>query len=183
MSIILCTDKVINRPICFYTFSTFYFIYTDKTVSVNVCQWCVLQYRVHKYFSLWLCGPILGTGRLHETFRVISVTTSTTVSRTPWTSYQLVVRPLRICPGWLWGWRCWWNERICQGKPKYLEKMCPDTTLSITNPTCQTQARTRAAAVGSQRLTASAHKYVSPLIFPVGQNLIPYVYILSRLIF
>jgi hypothetical protein len=28
--------------------------------------------------------------------------------------------------------------------------------LSTTNPTCQTRARTRAAAVGSQRLTASA---------------------------
>jgi hypothetical protein len=28
------------------------------------------------------------------------------------------------CPGWLWGWRIWWNE--WQGKPKYL---------STTNPT------------------------------------------------
>jgi hypothetical protein len=32
--------------------------------------------------------------------------------------------------------------------------LCP--TLFITNPTCQTRARTRAAAVGSQWLTASA---------------------------
>jgi hypothetical protein len=60
------------------------------------------------------------------------------------------------CPGWLWGWRSWWNERFWQGKPKYSEKTCPDATLSTTNPTCQTRARTRAAAVGSQRLTASA---------------------------
>jgi hypothetical protein len=37
------------------------------------------------------------------------------------------------CPGWLWGWRIWWNE--WQGKPKYLEKTCPDATLSTTNPT------------------------------------------------
>jgi hypothetical protein len=37
-----------------------------------------------------------------------------------------------------------------QGTPKYSEKTCPDATLSTTNPTCQTQARTRAAAVGSQ---------------------------------
>jgi hypothetical protein len=47
--------------------------------------------------------------------------------------------------------KCGW-----QGKSKYSEKTCPDATLSTTNPTCQTRARTRAAAVGSQRLTASA---------------------------
>jgi hypothetical protein len=39
-----------------------------------------------------------------------------------------------------------------QGKPKYSEKTFPDAILSTTNPTCQT----RAAAMGSQRLTASA---------------------------
>jgi hypothetical protein len=43
-----------------------------------------------------------------------------------------------------------------QGKPKYSEKTCSDATLSTTNPTCQTRARTRPAAMGSQRLTASA---------------------------
>jgi hypothetical protein len=43
-----------------------------------------------------------------------------------------------------------------QGKPKYSEKNFPGATLSTTNPTFQTRARTRAAAVGSQRLTASA---------------------------
>jgi hypothetical protein len=37
------------------------------------------------------------------------------------------------CPGWLWGWRIWWNE--WQGKRKYSEKTCPGATLSITNPT------------------------------------------------
>jgi hypothetical protein len=42
-----------------------------------------------------------------------------------------------------------------QGKPKYSEKTSPDATLS-TNHTCQTRARTRVAAVGSQRLIASA---------------------------
>jgi hypothetical protein len=39
----------------------------------------------------------------------------------------------RTCPGWLWGWRIWWNE--WQGKPKYSEKSCPGATLSTTNPT------------------------------------------------
>jgi hypothetical protein len=48
------------------------------------------------------------------------------------------------------------NERFWQGKPKYSEKTSPDANLYTTNPTCQTRAQTRAAAVGSQRLTASA---------------------------
>jgi hypothetical protein len=59
------------------------------------------------------------------------------------------------CPGWLWICSCWWNEDW-QGKPKYSEKTCPSATWSTTNPTCKTQARTLAAAVGSQRLTAWA---------------------------
>jgi hypothetical protein len=108
------------------------------------------------FFFLWLYSPILGPGRLHETFRFISVTKSRTVSRTPWTGDQLVARPLHVWPRWLWGWRIWWNERFWQGKPKYSEKTCPDATLSTTNPTCQTRARTRASAMESQRLTASA---------------------------
>jgi hypothetical protein len=29
------------------------------------------------------------------------------------------------CPGWLWGWRSWSNERFWQEKPKYSEKTCP----------------------------------------------------------
>jgi hypothetical protein len=58
---------------------------------------------------------------------------------------------------WLWWWwrRCW-NEWFWQEKSKYSDKTCTDATLSTTNPTCQTRARTRAAAVGSQGLTASA---------------------------
>jgi hypothetical protein len=44
---------------------------------------------------------------------------------------------------------------VLVGEPKYSEKTCPDDTLSTTNPTCQTRARTRTAPVGSQRLTAS----------------------------
>jgi hypothetical protein len=59
------------------------------------------------------------------------------------------------CPGWLWWWRIRWNEDW-QAKPKYSEKTYPSATLSTTNPTCQTRAWTRAAAVGSQRLTAWA---------------------------
>jgi hypothetical protein len=47
------------------------------------------------------------------------------------------------------GMKCGWQE-----KPQYSEKICPGAILSTTNSTCQTRARTRAAAVGSQRLTA-----------------------------
>jgi hypothetical protein len=59
-----------------------------------------------------------------------------------WSPYWVhsALRPLpasATCPGWLWGWRSWWNERFWQGKPKYSEKTCPDATLSTTNPTCQ----------------------------------------------
>jgi hypothetical protein len=50
-------------------------------------------------FLLWLYSPILGLGRLHETFRFISVTRSRTVGRTPWTGDQLVARPLLTAPG------------------------------------------------------------------------------------
>jgi hypothetical protein len=59
------------------------------------------------------------------------------------------------CPGWLWGWRIWWNDDW-QGKPKYSEKTYPSVTFSTTNPTWSDRARTRAASVGSQRLTAWA---------------------------
>jgi hypothetical protein len=40
----------------------------------------------------------------------------------------------RTCPGWVWGWRIWWNDDW-QGKPKYSEKTCPSATLSTTNLT------------------------------------------------
>jgi hypothetical protein len=36
------------------------------------------------------------------------------------------------------------------------KKICPSATLSTTNPTCSARKRTRAAAVGSRRLTAWA---------------------------
>jgi hypothetical protein len=63
--------------------------------------------------------------------------------------------PYCTCPWWLWGWRIWWNDDL-QGKPKYSEKTCPSATLSTTNPIWPDRTRTRAAAVGSQRLTAWA---------------------------
>jgi hypothetical protein len=51
------------------------------------------------FFSLWLYSPILGLGRLHETFLFISVTRPRTVGRAPWTGDQLVARPLLTAPG------------------------------------------------------------------------------------
>jgi hypothetical protein len=47
-----------------------------------------------------------------------------------------------------------WLNDDSQGKPKYSEKTCPSAALSTTNPTSSVRTRTRAAAVGSQRLTA-----------------------------
>jgi hypothetical protein len=48
---------------------------------------------------LWLYSPILGLGRLHETFRLISVTRFRTVGRTPWMGDQQVARPLLTALG------------------------------------------------------------------------------------
>jgi hypothetical protein len=45
-------------------------------------------------FFLCIYSPILGLGRLYETFRFIPISRSRTVSRTPWTGDQLVARPL-----------------------------------------------------------------------------------------
>jgi hypothetical protein len=138
-----------------------FIIWTEDTNKLFKQIFCTLKcvniFRLLcTYFFPWLYSPILGHGRLHETFRFISVTRSRTASRTPWTGDQLVARPLRVCPGWLWGWRSWWNVRVWQRKPKYSDRTCPNATLSTTNPTCQIRARTRAAAMGIQRVTSSA---------------------------
>jgi hypothetical protein len=45
---------------------------------------------------------------------------------------------------------------VLAGETEVLGENLPDVTLSTTNPTYQTRARTWAAAVGSHRLTASA---------------------------
>jgi hypothetical protein len=51
--------------------------------SRNVLLLCNLKVNVCLF--LWLYSPILGLGRLHETFHFISVTRCRTVGRTPWT--------------------------------------------------------------------------------------------------
>jgi hypothetical protein len=66
-----------------------------------------------------------------------------------------IVMAYCTCPGWLWGWRIWWNKNWHE-QPKYSEKTCPSDTLSTTNPTWPDSVSNPAAAVGSQRLTASA---------------------------
>jgi hypothetical protein len=115
------------------------------------------------YFFLWLYSPIFGLGRLHETFRFISVSRSRTVGSTRWTGDQLVARPLLAAPG-----DC--DDAEIGGMSGFgtgtevLGNTCPDTILSTTNPTCQTRARTRATAVGSQRLNASAMARPRPYI-------------------
>jgi hypothetical protein len=121
----------------------------------QLCYHVTFKY-VYIFFSLWFYSPILSLGRLHETFRFISVTRSRTVSRTPWMGDRLIARPLLIAPGDCEDGEVGGMNGFWQGKPKYSEKTCPDAILSITNTTCQTRVRTRVAAVGNQRLTASA---------------------------
>jgi hypothetical protein len=48
------------------------------------------------FFSPLALQPNSGLGRLHETFPFTSGTRSRTVSRTPWTSDQLVARSLPV---------------------------------------------------------------------------------------
>jgi hypothetical protein len=38
------------------------------------------------------------------------------------------------CPGWLWGWRIWWNKDWCRIS-MYSKKTCFSAALSTTNPT------------------------------------------------
>jgi hypothetical protein len=103
------------------------------------------------FFFLWFYSPIFGLDRLRETFRFISVTRSRTVGRTPWSSYQFVARPIVPALGNCEDGEVGGMKRFWQGKPKYSEKPAP-------TPHCPPQitCQTRAAAVGSQRLTASA---------------------------
>jgi hypothetical protein len=54
------------------------------------------------------------------------------------------------CPGWLSGWRIWWNKDW-QMKSKYSEKTCPSASLFTTNPSWPD-----AGAKPDQRLSASA---------------------------
>jgi hypothetical protein len=65
----------------------------------NVVEVLCPYKRASNFLSLWLYIPIFGLGRLHETFRFISVTRSRTVGRTPSTGDQLVARPLLTAPG------------------------------------------------------------------------------------
>jgi hypothetical protein len=59
------------------------------------------------------------------------------------------------CPGWVWWWRIWWNENW-QGNRRTRRKPAPAPLCPPQIPLDQTRARTRAAALGSQWLTAMA---------------------------
>jgi hypothetical protein len=65
---------------------------------------------------------------------------------------------------WRWLWRSRWNGDW-QGKPKFSEKTCPSATFNHHKiPHDQTRVWTRAAAVGSRRLTAWAMARPRPTI-------------------
>jgi hypothetical protein len=69
--------------------------------------------------------------------------------------------------GWLW--KNWWNENW-QGKPKHSERTRPQPLCPPQVPHHLSWARTRAAAVGSWRLTARAMPRPPPLISEVNLN-------------
>jgi hypothetical protein len=73
----------------------------SNTATTATCTLLNTQDRsFHIQFSfLCLYSPISGLGRLHETFRFISVTRSRTVGSIPWTGDQLVARPLLTAQG------------------------------------------------------------------------------------
>jgi hypothetical protein len=54
---------------------------------------------------------------------------------------------------WWWVWSSQWNDNW-QGKPKYSVKTCPNATFPPQIPHDLISVRTRAATVGSRRLTA-----------------------------
>jgi hypothetical protein len=74
---------------------------------------------------------------------------------------------------WWWMWSSRWNKNW-QGKLKYSDKTYPSATLSTTIPHDLTWARTRAASVGSRRLTAWAmarpHRF--PLLWGMMKNIL-----------
>jgi hypothetical protein len=76
-----------------------------------------------------------------------------------WSVRLLALRPLlAYCASLGWQWRWLWRSRWnvdWQGKPKVTEKTCPSATfVDHKIPHDQTRVWTRAAAVGSRRLTA-----------------------------
>jgi hypothetical protein len=107
---------------------------------------------------VWFYSLILGLGRLLETFRFISITRSRTVGSTLWTGDQLVARPLLTAPddcdddddevGGVKGFGR--GNRNTRRKPAPTPLCPPQIALA------RTGGEPRAAAVGSQRLTALA---------------------------
>jgi hypothetical protein len=91
----------------------------------------------------------------------------------------LALRPLlAYCASigwqWKWLWRSRWNVDW-QGKPKFSEKTCPSATFVHHRiPHEQTRVWTRAAAVGSRRLTAWAmarpRDYVTKPIYSTNRG-------------
>jgi hypothetical protein len=60
------------------------------------------------------------------------------------------------CPGWLWGWRIFGGMNNGRGNPSTRRKPAPAPLCPRQIPLDKTRDRTRATAVGSQRLTAWA---------------------------
>jgi hypothetical protein len=86
---------------CYIT-CTFTYLFL-RMITVYVLLYCfyVLLYFVLiiVFFPCFSTAQFWALAASIKLFRFISVTTSRTVSSTPWTGYQLVVRPLLSVPG------------------------------------------------------------------------------------
>jgi hypothetical protein len=133
------------------------------------------------FLCLWFYSPILGLGRLHETFCFISVTRSRTVGsgRTPWAGDQLVARPLLTAPGDCDDGEVGALNGFGRGNRSTRKKPAPMPLCSPQIPLNQTIARTRAAVVGSQRLTASAMARPTPSSLRVHISFVTDSFLLS----
>jgi hypothetical protein len=109
-----------------------------------------------KFFPFGSTFQFLCLGRLHETFRFISVTRSRTVGRTPLTGDQLVARPLITAPGNCDDGEFGGMNGFGRGNRSTRRKPATTPLCRPRIPLARPLARTRATAVGIQRLTASA---------------------------
>jgi hypothetical protein len=98
---------------------------TVTTYGLQQSSWPVSKFFVDNFF------PVFKISLLYIFFFLICIVGGVVQTG----STRHIGRSLAYCtcPGWLWGWRIWWNE--WQGKPKYSQKTSPDAILSTTNPT------------------------------------------------
>jgi hypothetical protein len=69
---------------------------------------------------------------------------------------------------WWWLWSSWWNED-CQGKLKCSEKICPNATLSTTNPTWPDPGRRGGKPATKHLSYGTAYRRIVVVFFSLGK--------------